>query len=241
MMKAVFRKFFKRSSRDKVAVADSSNDQEENNNNNNSKNATGSPSRRVKCSTIAPSNSSKSKLPLAPKIDTTIRAKRLMKEFRELQKSQDSRSEKIFSAELIDDNLFEWHVRLFHLDPESPLAQDMEELSVPSILLHLIFPDNFPFAPPFMRVVEPRIEKGFVMEGGAICMELLTPRGWASAYTIEAILMQFAASLVKGQGRICRKTKVHKEFSRRTAEDAFRSLVKTHDKYGWITPSPSEG
>lgn len=144
-------------------------------------------------------------------------------------------------AELIDDNLFEWHVRLFHLDPESPLAQDMEELSVPSILLHLIFPDNFPFAPPFMRVVEPRIEKGFVMEGGAICMELLTPRGWASAYTIEAILMQFAASLVKGQGRICRKTKVHKEFSRRTAEDAFRSLVKTHDKYGWITPSPSEG
>lgn len=139
-----------------------------------------------------------------------------MKEFRELQKSQNDRSEKIFSvnlttwkfraeicikikfshraqifclfrhsihtkfslqAELINDNLFEWHVRLFHLDPESPLAQDMEEFNVPSILLHLIFPDNFPFAPPFMRVVEPRIEKGFVMEGGAICMELLTPRG----------------------------------------------------------------
>lgn len=39
-------------------------------------------------------------------------------------------------------------------------------------------------------MVEPRIEKGFVMEGGAICMELLTPRGWASAYTVEAVLMQ---------------------------------------------------
>jgi hypothetical protein len=37
------------------------------------------------------------------------------------------------------------------------------------------------------------------MEGGAICMELLTPRGWASAYTVEAIIMQFAASIVKGQ------------------------------------------
>lgn len=168
-------------------------------------------------------------------------------------------------AELINDNLFEWHVRLFHVDPESPLAQDMVELDVDHILVHLIFPDNFPFAPPFMRVVEPRIEKGFVMEGGAICMELLTPRGlwtlllnlrrwkiirffphlsrlgWASAYTIEAILMQFAASLVKGQGRICRKTKVNKEFSRKTAEEAFRSLVKTHDKYGWITPSLSDG
>lgn len=65
--------------------------------------------------------------------------------------------------------------------------------------------------------------------------------GWASAYTIEAILMQFAASLVKGQGRICRKQKANKEFNRRTAEEAFRSLVKTHDKYGWITPSLSDG
>lgn len=46
----------------------------------------------------------------------------------------------------------------------------MNEMNIEHILLHLIFPDNFPFAPPFMRVVEPRIEKGFVMEGGAICM-----------------------------------------------------------------------
>ena len=30
-------------------------------------------------------------------------------------------------------------------------------------------------------------------------MELLTPRGWASAYTVEAIITQLAASLVKGQ------------------------------------------
>jgi len=245
-MKSMFRKLFKKSSKDKVAAATegsstNNNDLEGNNSNISSKNSTGSPSKRIKCSTIAPSNSNKTKLSIAPKIDTTIRAKRLMKEFRELQKSQDDRSVKIFSAELINDNLFEWHVRLYHLDPESPLAQDMLELDVPSILLHLIFPDNFPFAPPFMRVVEPRIEKGFVMEGGAICMELLTPRGWASAYTIEAILMQFAASLVKGQGRICRKTKVNKEFNRRTAEEAFRSIVKTHDKYGWITPSLSDG
>lgn len=29
--------------------------------------------------------------------------------------------------------------------------------------------------------------------------------------------------------------------SRRSAEDAFRSLVKTHDKYGWVTPSLSDG
>jgi len=45
-------------------------------------------------------------------------------------------------------------------------------------------------------------------------MELLTPRGWASAYTVEAVIMQFAASVVKGQGRITRKPKSTKEFTR---------------------------
>lgn len=162
---------------------------------------------------------------------------------------------------MLNDNLYEWFARLHIVDPESPLAEDMAEMNVPHILLHLIFPENFPFAPPFMRVVEPRIEKGFVMEGGAICMELLTPRGWASAYTVEAVLMQFAASLVKGQGRIARKPKNAKDFNRsvnkiafelstsyiicfycsRSAEEAFRSLVKTHEKYGWVTPALSDG
>jgi hypothetical protein len=68
-------------------------------------------------------------------------------------------------VELVNDNLFEWHVRLHQIDPESELAGDLRELRIPNILLHLVFPENFPFAPPFMRVIEPRIEKGFVMEG----------------------------------------------------------------------------
>jgi len=99
----------------------------------------------------------------------------------------------------VNDNLYEWHIRLYAIDPESDLARDMREHGITYVLIGFTFPDNFPFAPPFMRVVSPRIEKGFVMEGGAICMELLTPRGWASAYTVEAIVMQFAASIVKGQ------------------------------------------
>lgn len=181
------------------------------------------------------------KLQEEPPINKTVRARRLMKEFKDLQKLQNSRPDPVFTVELVDDNLFEWHVRIYKLDPESDLGNDMKELGISYILLHLIFPENFPFAPPFMRVISPRIEKGFVMEGGAICMELLTPRGWASAYTVEAVIMQFAASVVKGQGRIQRKTKGSKVFSKRSAEESFRSLVKTHEKYGWVTPSLADG
>jgi len=131
----------------------------------------------------------------------TVRARRLMKELREIQRLQQCHHDPVFTVELVNDNLFEWHVRLYRIDSESELASDMRDMGIPYILLHLMFPDNFPFAPPFMRVISPRIEKGFVMEGGAICMELLTPRGWASAYTVEAVIMQFAASIVKGQVR----------------------------------------
>lgn len=171
-----------------------------------------------------------------------VRSRRLMKELKDAQRLEQSNPlDPPFTVELVNDNLFEWYVKLYRIDVESDLAADMRELGIKYILLHVIFPENFPFAPPFMRVISPKIDKGFVMEGGAICMELLTPRGWASAYTIEAVVMQFAASLVKGQGRIARKTKNSKDFNRRSAEESFRSLVKTHDKYGWVTPPLADG
>ncbi|XP_028140490.1 ubiquitin-conjugating enzyme E2Q-like protein CG4502 [Diabrotica virgifera virgifera] len=234
----MFRKIFKSSSKDGEGPSKPSTS------------GTGSPARRLLrgCrDTVAPANTSQASPAFSTKSkkDEThaksVRARRLMKELRDLQRFQNSKTDPVFTVELVEDNLFEWHVKLYKIDSDSELGNDMRELGVTSILLHLVFPENFPFAPPFMRVISPRIEKGFVMEGGAICMELLTPRGWASAYTVEAVIMQFAASVVKGQGRIQRKNKGQKVFSRRTAEESFRSLVKTHDKYGWVTPSLSDG
>lgn len=172
----------------------------------------------------------------------SVRTKRLMKEYQDMcRASERAGSSRIFKVELVDENLFDWNVRIFCIDPESELYQDMLETNTKCIVLNVTFPENFPFSPPFMRVTSPRIHKGFVMDGGAICMELLTPRGWASAYTIEALIVQFAASVVKGQGRLVRKTKSNKEFSMRSAETSFKTLVRTHDKYGWVTPPLSDG
>uniref|UniRef100_A0A8C4T1Y5 Ubiquitin-conjugating enzyme E2Q-like protein 1 n=1 Tax=Erpetoichthys calabaricus TaxID=27687 RepID=A0A8C4T1Y5_ERPCA len=120
-----------------------------------------------------------------------------MKELQEIKRLADN----FISVELADDNLFEWNVKLHQVDKDSALWQDMKETNTEYILLNITFPDNFPFSPPFMRVLTPRLENGYVLDGGAICMELLTPRGWSSAYTVEAVMRQFAASLVKGQVR----------------------------------------
>ncbi|KAL4616940.1 ubiquitin-conjugating enzyme E2Q-like protein 1 [Arapaima gigas] len=167
-----------------------------------------------------------------------LRTKRLMKELQDIQKLADS----FITVELAEENLFEWTVKLHQVDQDSALWQDMKETRTEYITLSISFPENFPFSPPFMRVLAPRLENGYVLDGGAICMELLTPRGWSSAYTVEAVMRQFAASLVKGQGRICRKAgKSKKAFSRKEAEATFKSLVKTHEKYGWVSPPISDG
>ncbi|XP_041759336.2 uncharacterized protein ube2ql1 isoform X1 [Coregonus clupeaformis] len=135
--------------------------------------------------------------PLAPQRQhcTQVRTRRLMKELQEIRRLGDN----FITVELVDDNLFDWNVKLHQVDKDSALWQDMKETNTEFILLNVSFPDNFPFSPPFMRVLTPRLENGYVLDGGAICMELLTPRGWSSAYTVEAVMRQFAASLVKGQ------------------------------------------
>ncbi|KAI5621648.1 ubiquitin-conjugating enzyme E2Q-like protein 1 [Silurus asotus] len=178
--------------------------------------------------------------PLAPNRQhcAQVRTRRLMKELQEIRRLGDD----FITVELADDNLYDWNVKLHQVDKDSVLWQDMKETNTEYILLNISFPDNFPFSPPFVRVLTPRLENGYVLDGGAICMELLTPRGWSSAYTVEAVMRQFAASLVKGQGRICRKAgKSKKAFSRKEAEATFKSLVKTHEKYGWVSPPVSDG
>ncbi|XP_078276289.1 ubiquitin-conjugating enzyme E2Q-like protein 1 [Rhinoraja longicauda] len=190
---------------------------------------------------VPPGGSSSSTVPGQPPNKqhcAQVRSRRLMKELQDIRKLTDH----FISVDLVEDNLFEWNVKLLQVDKDSALWQDMKETSTECILLNLNFPDNFPFSPPFMRVLTPRLENGYVLDGGAICMELLTPRGWSSAYTVEAVMRQFAASLVKGQGRICRKVgKTKKAFTRKEAEATFKSLVKTHEKYGWVTPPVSDG
>ena len=71
------------------------------------------------------------------------------------------------------------------VDTDSPLSEDMKKLKetedLDHILLHMVFDDKFPYTPPFMRIVKPVINGGYVLAGGAICMELLTPQ--VSMYT----------------------------------------------------------
>lgn len=102
---------------------------------------------------------------------------RLMKELREVYKSE-SYKKGVFTVDLVDDSLYEWYVKLSIVDPESPLHSDLLQLKEKGgkdhIMLHISYKDNYPFAPPFVRIAYPVLTGGYVLNGGAICMELLT-------------------------------------------------------------------
>lgn len=168
---------------------------------------------------------------------------RLMKELREVYKS-DSFKSGVFTVELVDDSLYEWHVKLSIVDPDSPLHTDllqMKDKGKDHILLHISYKDNYPFAPPFVRIVYPVLTGGYVLNGGAICMELLTKQGWSSAYTIEALIMQIAATLVKGKARVSLAKNGHTHYSYQKALATFKSLSQIHEKNGWYTPPKADG
>lgn len=102
---------------------------------------------------------------------------RLMKELKEVYKS-DSFKRGIFTVELVNDSLYEWNVKILVVDSDSPLANDLQMLKEKEgkdhILLNILFKETYPFEPPFIRIVTPTITGGYVLGGGAICMELLT-------------------------------------------------------------------
>jgi len=168
---------------------------------------------------------------------------RLMKELRDIYRS-DSSKRGVYSVELFNDSLYEWNVRLLTVDPDSALHSDLQLLKDKDgrdhILMNIVFKESFPFEPPFVRVVHPVIQGGYVLVGGAICMELLTRQGWSSAYTMEALILQIAATLVKGKARI-QFSATKGQYSLARAQQSFKSLVQIHEKNGWFTPPKEDG
>eukprot|EP01114_Cavostelium_apophysatum_P016600 TRINITY_DN4762_c1_g1_i2.p2 TRINITY_DN4762_c1_g1~~TRINITY_DN4762_c1_g1_i2.p2 ORF type:complete len:333 (-),score=106.21 TRINITY_DN4762_c1_g1_i2:1344-2342(-) len=136
------------------------------------------------------------------------------------------------------ENLYHWNVKLSGFEKGSELAKDMETFKKKTgqdhILLELRFSKDYPFAPPFVRVVKPRFafRTGHVTIGGSICMELLTNSGWNSTNDIESILIQIRAEMLGGGARLDAGMNNSFEYTEQEAWDAFFRAATSH---GWST------
>ena len=68
------------------------------------------------------------------------------------------------------------------------------------------------------------ISGGFVFDfGGVVCMQLLVKQHWIPSYTLEAVILEVAATLTRGGGRVIFGAS-NDEFSLEKAQRAFEHL-----------------
>jgi len=163
--------------------------------------------------------------------------KRLMQEYKQLLRSNDFQN--IVEVNFKGDNQYEWRIKFDVLKYElsKELRADFEDWakrckSNPVMEFEVLYSDQFPFSPPFIRVIKPRFQfrTGHVTVGGSICMESLTPSGWSSARSIESYFVEILSLLNAGNGRLEKGREDH-EYSLNEAREAFNRVARDH---GWL-------
>ena len=171
-------------------------------------------------------------LPLlqAPASASSVATKTLQKELKKvIQEQEKNPLHEIgwYIDRYLITNLYQWIVEMHSFDLDLPLAKDMTAAKVQSVVLELRFTDNYPYSPPFIRVIQPRFLDfvqgggGHVTAGGAICMELLTNSGWNPASTIDSVLLQVRVELTSTDPPA------------RLASTRSRGFHGTSNTYGW--------
>jgi len=97
----------------------------------------------------------------APIDSTRIATMALQRELNSMLKEQErTRSLRelgwYMPPEFIEDNLYQWIVELHSFDKELPIAKDLVQRKVNSLVFEIRFPPSFPHSPPFFRILKPR-------------------------------------------------------------------------------------
>jgi len=144
-----------------------------------------------------------------------------------------TKEERQFDAEPMNDNIAQWSIKLYGFPSDEPIAKDMKTMGIDHITLHVVFPPNYPFGPPFLRVIRPRFQfrTGHVTIGGAICTHVLTNDGWVATYRLPQILVDVRAMMISGNGRL--EPGNRSDYSESEALDALRRLLATHKWTHW--------
>eukprot|EP00906_Rhabdomonas_costata_P007595 RCo010875 len=139
-----------------------------------------------------------------------------------------------FHAEPFKDNLLKWNVRFFNFEKGTGLYNDMltyqKRTGKDYLEFQMIFPEDYPFRPPFIRAVRPRFafHTGHITIGGSVCMELLTMSGWTAANSVESVLVQLRTEIVLGGGRLDLGNQ--SDYTEDEARSAFARVAAQH---GW--------
>lgn len=155
---------------------------------------------------------------------------KLIKEYSIISKSDPSKNG--FIVEPDEDNFFLWNVFINKFDDNYPIAKDMIKYKIEKIHLEINFPKDYPFYPPFIRIISPRFQyqTGHITSKGALCFELLTPKSWSPAYSIESLIVQIKAMIIEGNGKLD-DINYNVPYTLQEARESFNLVARGH---GWL-------
>jgi ubiquitin-protein ligase len=153
--------------------------------------------------------------------------KKLVREYKRIAKQD---SQKLgFQVKVANDSFYKWSVFIDKFDEEYPIGKDMIELGIKCIELEILFPENYPYAPPFIRIISPRFkyQTGHVTQAGALCMEILTPKGWSPACSVESVIVTIKSEIIEGEGRVD-KDKYKIPYNLEESKSSFVRVARSH-------------
>jgi ubiquitin-protein ligase len=139
----------------------------------------------------------------------------------------------------VERNLAMWSVEFFDFDDTTLLYNDFQRLSAQggpsSMTLSIRFPTEYPFRPPFIRVVRPRFafRSGRVTVGGSICTQILTDEGWNPVYDVESLLVTIRSQITDPEANARVDFSNLRDYNEEEALDAFRRVAAFHKLHGW--------
>ena len=178
-----------------------------------------------------------------PKFATTSASKRLQKDYQTLLKVQNSNP--LHELGWYTDpehfnNVYQWIIELHSFDEKLPLAKQMKDKSIKSVVIEMRFGPDYPMSPPFIRVIRPRFlgfnqgGGGHITAGGSICMELLTNSGWSAVSSIESVLLQVRLAMSSTDPKPAQlEYGPPRTYGIGEAVDAYLRACKVH---GWRVP-----
>jgi ubiquitin-protein ligase len=138
----------------------------------------------------------------------TIHNKRLLREYqiitKKISNTTNTNIDINYKIQLAQEyNLAKW-ILYINYTQNKKLEQQIQKLTIPAIEIEIIFKDNYPISPPFIRIVYPRFKthSKSITTGGSFCIKILTNQGWNPTFNIENIITHIKTTFINDEFEI---------------------------------------
>lgn len=144
---------------------------------------------------------------------------------RELQDFNKASADTMQEAELINDDIRFWRVKMSFAE-DDPLRRKVADAGVSHITMEAVFPEEFPLKPPFVRVVAPRMLGTFVSKTGGMCLQALSHKHWLPSLSMSSLFVGIRAKILEKQPQM---TPVDGRYKRKAAFEDYQVFMKKHE------------